>query len=224
MNPTFFDIKYFFSIFVKILSAINITLSLAFISLILSLIIGVFSAISEFYNIKFFKTLSRVYVSIFRGTPLLPQLFFFYFGIAYFSETVRNLSAFTATAIVLSLNMGSYMSENIRGALKAIDKGQIEAAESLGLSNWQTMRRILAPQAFRIAFPSLFNNFIDLIKGSSISFVVGVPDIMGMGKIESAKTFRFFEGYASVMLIYWCIINLLTIIQRKIEYRLNSKY
>jgi len=219
-----FSTEYFIEVVPTIAAALNVTLSLTFISLILSLAIGVIVAVADYYKIGILNRICRVYVSIFRGTPLLPQLFFFYFGIAYFSETVRNMSPFTASAIVLSLNMGAYMSENIRGAIFAVDKGQIEAANSFGMSRIQTMKRIIAPQAFRVAFPSLFNNFIDLLKGSSIAFVVGVVDIMGQAKIEAAVTFRFFEVYAAVMLIYWCIVTVMGLVQRRIELWCNSKY
>ena len=116
------------------------------------------------------------------------------------------------------------MAENIRGALLSVDSGQIEAAFSFGMSRFQTTTRIIAPQALRVAFPSLFNNFIDLIKGSSISFVVGVVDIMGQAKLEAAITFRFFEVYAAVMLIYWVIITLLGIVQKRIELWCNAAY
>lgn len=134
------------------------------------------------------------------------------------------MSPMTASAIVLSLNMGAYIAENIRGALLSVDSGQIEAAFSFGMSRFQTMRRVIAPQAFRVALPSLFNNLIDLIKGSSISFVVGVVDIMGQAKMEAAITFRFFEVYAAVMLIYWCVITILGFIQKRVERWCSAAY
>lgn len=219
-----FDLSYFVDMVPSISSTLNVTMSLTLIALVFSLMIGAVVAIAEYYKIGVLNQICRAYVSIFRGTPLLPQLFFFYFGVAYFSEFVRNMSPFAATAVVLSLNMGAYMAENIRGALMAIDSGQIEAAFSFGMSRFQTMRRVIAPQALRIAFPSLFNNLIDLLKGSSIAFVVGVVDIMGKAKLEAAITFRFFEVYAAVMLIYWVIITILSFFQRKVEAWCNSAY
>jgi putative amino-acid transport system permease protein len=219
-----FDVGYFLEEIPSIASALDITLILTLVSLVFSLLIGVVVAVAEYYKIAVINQICRVYVSIFRGTPLLPQLFFFYFGVAYFSDIVKNMDPVTATAIVLSLNMGSYMSENIRGALLSVDSGQIEAAFSFGMSRFQTMRRIIAPQAFRVAFPSLFNNFIDLLKSSSMAFVVGAVDIMGKAKLDAAITFRFFEVYAAVMLIYWCIITVLGIVQRRIEAWCNAAY
>lgn len=219
-----FDLNYFLEMIPSIASALNVTAVLSLVSLFFSLLIGAIVAVAEYYKIAVLNQICRVYVSIFRGTPLMPQLFFFYFGIAYFSEFVRNMSPMTASAIVLSLNMGAYMSENIRGALLSVEPGQIEAAFSFGMTKLQAMRRVIAPQAFRVAFPSLFNNFIDLIKGSSSAFVIGVVDIMGQARLEAAITFRFFEVYAAVMLIYWIIITLLGLVQKRIERWCNAAY
>lgn len=219
-----FSVSYFLEMIPSIASALNVTLELTAIALVFSLIIGSVAAVAEYYKVSVVNQICKVYVSIFRGTPLLPQLFFFYFGIAYFSDFVKNMSPMTASAIVLSLNMGAYIAENIRGALLSVDSGQIEAAFSFGMSRFQTMRRVIAPQAFRVALPSLFNNLIDLIKGSSISFVVGVVDIMGKAKMEAAITFRFFEVYAAVMLIYWCVITILGFIQKRVERWCNTAY
>lgn len=219
-----FDINYLLEIIPLIASALDTTMSLSVISLIFSLIIGTIVAVAAYYKLKVINQICRVYVSVFRGTPLLPQLFFFYFGLAYFSDFVKNMSPFVASAIVMSLNMGAYVSENIRGALLSVDSGQIEAAFAFGMSRFQTMRRVIAPQAFRVAFPSLFNNFIDLIKGSSIAFVIGVVDIMGKAKLEAAITFRFFEVYAAVMLIYWGVTFILSMVQQRIEKWCNSMY
>ena len=214
-----FDITYFLEKIPTIASALNVTMELTMISLLCSLLLGTVVALANYYNIVILNTVCKIYTSIFRATPLLPQLFFFYFGLAYFSDYIKNMSPMMASAIILSLNMGAYMSENIRGALLAVDSGQIEAAMSLGMNRIQTMTRIVGVQAFQIALPSLFNNFIDLIKGSSIAFVVGVVDIMGRAKIEAANTFRFFEVYAAVMLIYWVLITILSYFQKKIEQR-----
>lgn len=219
-----FSVSYFLEMIPSIASALDVTLELTAIALVFSLIIGSVAAVAEYYKITIVNQICKIYVSVFRGTPLLPQLFFFYFGIAYFSDFVKNMSPMTASAIVLSLNMGAYIAENIRGALLSVDLGQIEAAFSFGMSRFQTMRRVIAPQAFRVALPSLFNNLIDLIKGSSISFVVGVVDIMGQAKMEAAITFRFFEVYAAVMLIYWCVITILGFIQKRVERWCSAAY
>ncbi|HDF2902681.1 TPA: amino acid ABC transporter permease, partial [Clostridioides difficile] len=202
-----FNMKYFLELFPIIMKSFNVTVILAISSLVFSLIIGTIVALSSYYKVKVLNQICKVYVSIFRGTPLMPQLFFLYFGLAYMNDFVKNMDPVFATSIVLSLNMGAYMSETIRASILSIDKGQIEAAYVMGLTNLQTMKRIVIPQAVRVALPSLFNNFIDLIKGSSVAFVVGVNDIMGAAKSQGALSFKFFEVYGAVMVIYWCIIT-----------------
>ncbi|RHQ98750.1 amino acid ABC transporter permease [Peptoclostridium sp. AF21-18] len=219
-----FEVSYFLEVMPKILGALGVTLELSVIALVIAIILGLVSAVSNYYNIKGINFICKIYISIFRGTPLMPQLFFFCYGIAYISETVKNMDPLLASAIVLGLNVGAYMSENIRGAFMSVDKGQLEAAFSFGMSKYQTMVKVVMPQAMRSAFPSLFNNLIDLIKGTSIAFTVGVADIMGMAKMEGAFTFRFFEVYAAVMIIYWVIITILSFVQKKLEIRCNLAY
>lgn len=220
-----FNLEYFFKILPIILvNGLRVTISLTLIVTICSLIIGLIVAIITYYRIKPLNYLCSLYVSIFRGTPLLPQIFFIYFGLAYFSETVRAMSPFTATGIVMSLNIGAYMSETIRASFLSVDEGQKEAAYSLGMSNLQLMQRIIVPQAVRVAIPTLFNNIVDIIKATSVAFVVGVPDIMGVAKTEGAMSFRYFEIYAAIMLIYWIIITLFTFIQKNLEYKLERLY
>lgn len=126
--------------------------------------------------------------------------------------------------IVMSLNMGAFMSESIRGALLSVDEGQKEAAYSLGMTNFQLVTRIVIPQAVRIALPPLFNDVINLIKMTSLAFMLGVPDVMGAAKIEGARTFRYFEIYAAVMLIYWVIIFVLGILHKLLEKKCASMY
>ena len=116
------------------------------------------------------------------------------------------------------------MSESIRGALLSVDEGQKEAAYSLGMTNLQLVVRIIIPQAVRIALPPLFNDVINLIKMTSLAFMIGVPDIMGAAKIEGAKTFRYFEIYAAVMLIYWIIVFVLGIAHKFLEKKCASMY
>ena len=129
-----------------------------------------------------------------------------------------------AVAVVMSFNMGAFMSESIRGALLSVDEGQKEAAYSLGMTNFQLITRIIIPQAVRVALPPLFNDVINLIKMTSLAFMLGVPDIMGAAKIEGAKTFRYFEIYAAVMLIYWVIIFLLGLVHKVLEKKCANMY
>lgn len=217
-----FDFDYFLEVVPAIARSLDVTITLTLWSALLSLLIGTFVAVVAFYNVRVLNPLCKVYVSIFRGTPLLPQLFFAYFGMAYFFDFVKEMTPYTASAIVLSLNMGAYMSESIRGAICAVGRGQREAAAALGMNDLQIMFYVIIPQAVRIAVPSLFNNIIDLVKGSSVTFSVGVADIMGASKIEGALTSNYFAVYAAVMLIYWLLISALSLVQNRLErvYRL----
>ena len=201
-----FKVSYFLEVLPIIASKVNVTFELTIAATIFALVVGVIIAIIGYYKIPGLYQLTRVYVSIMRGTPVVAQLYFFYYGIALYSAIVRNMTPLIAVAVVMSLNMGAFMSESIRGALLSVDEGQKEAAYSLGMTNFQLVTRIVIPQAVRVALPPLFNDIINLIKMTSLAFMLGVPDIMGAAKIEGARTFRYFEIYAAVMLVYWLII------------------
>ena len=154
----------------------------------------------------------------------MGDIYIIHYGIALYSNFVKNMTPLVAVAVVMSLNMGAFMSESIRGALLSVDEGQKEAAYSLGMTNLQLVVRIIIPQAVRIALPPLFNDVINLIKMTSLAFMIGVPDIMGAAKIEGAKTFRYFEIYAAVMLIYWIIVFILGIVHKFLEKKCASMY
>ena len=219
-----FNWEYFFQTLPYVASKLNITLSLTIISAIFSLIIGMVFALISYYKVVGLSQLLKVWVSFIRGTPVATQLFFFYYGLANLSSWILNMSPTVAVAVIMSLNMGAFVSETIRGSLISVDEGQREAAMSLGMSGWQMTSRIVIPQAIRVALPPLFNALINLFKMSSLAFLVGVRDVMGAAKIEGANTFQFFECYACVMLIYWVITLILTAFQKVLEKRCDSIY
>lgn len=212
-----FKFSYFLEMIPKIFLKLNVTLTLTFISIFFALIIGTLLAVVIYYKVKVLDKLAYVYISIMRGTPIVAQLYFFYFGVAIYSTVVRDMSPMTAVAIVISLNVGAFMAESIRAALLSVDEGQKEAAYSLGMSNMQLVTRIIIPQAMRVAIPPLFNDVINIIKLSSLSFMVGVIDIMGAAKIECAKSFRYFEIYAAVMVVYWVVIFVFDMLRKYLE-------
>ena len=191
-----FKVSYFLEVLPIIASKVNITFELTIAATIFALIVGVIIAIIGYYKIPVLYQLTRVYVSIMRGTPVVAQLYFFYYGIALYSAFVRNMTPLIAVAVVMSFNMGAFMSESIRGALLSVDEGQKEAAYSLGMT----------------------------IKMTSLAFMLGVPDIMGAAKIEGARTFRYFEIYAAVMLVYWLIIFVLGILHKLLEKKCANMY
>lgn len=219
-----FKISYFMEVLPTIASKVNVTFELTIAATVFALLVGVVIAIIGYYKIPVLSQLTRIYVSVMRGTPVVAQLYFFYYGVALYSNIVKNMTPLVAVAVVMSLNMGAFMSESIRGALLSVDEGQKEAAYSLGMTNLQLIIRIIIPQAVRIALPPLFNDVINLIKMTSLAFMIGVPDIMGAAKIEGARTFRYFEIYAAVMLIYWIIVFVLGIAHKFLEKKCASMY
>ena len=172
--------------------------------------------------IKIVKFILACYVEFFRGTPMMAQAMFIYFGSAAVFNI--NMSIWFAAFFIVSINTGAYMAETVRGGILSVDEGQKEAAYSLGMTNFQLVTRIIIPQAVRVALPPLFNDVINLIKMTSLAFMLGVPDIMGAAKIEGARTFRYFEIYAAVMLVYWLIIFVLGILHKLLEKKCANMY
>ena len=219
-----FNFSYFFEVLPKVADHLSVTLELTAVSAVFALCIGLVVAIIAYYKIPVLYPVTRAYVFLMRGTPAIVQLYFFYYGIATFSKFIREMDPVPAVAIVMSLHIGAFMSESIRAALMSVDQGQKEAALSLGMSNLQLVRRIIIPQATRIALPTLFNDIINLVKLSSLAFMLGVIDIMGAAKIEGSYTFRYFEIYAAVMVIYLVVIGILTLIHKRIAARNADAY
>ena len=212
-----FKFDYFLYCIPQIAARLDVTLELTFVSAALALLIGVLVAMIATYKVKVLYPITRVYVSFMRGTPVVAQLYFFYFGMAVYSTAIRDMTPMVAVSIVMSLNVGAFMSESIRGALLSVDEGQREAAASLGMTNAQTFWRIVVPQA-------VFNDVINLIKMSSLSFMIGVPDIMGAAKILGANSFRYFEIYAAVMLVYWIVILAFSALSKWLQRRCEQMY
>ena len=219
-----FSVSYFLDVLPKMAATLGITIQLSAVSAVCALIIGVIVSVLRYYRVPVLKQLTGVYLSIFRSTPLMPQLFLFYFGLATVSTFIRDMDAITAAAIIMSLHQGSYMAENIRGALMSVDEGQKEAAASLGLSNLQTMSHIIIPQAARVALPPLFNDFVSILKMSSVVFVVGVTDLMGRAKILAGNSGRNFEVYVAAMILYWVIVNIMNLFQHWLERKCAEAY
>ena len=219
-----FDFSYFLEVFPGIASKLQVTLMLTVTAAFFSLIIGVIIAVIGYYKVKMLYPITRLYLSVLRGTPVVAQLYFFYYGLARVSEIVLNMKPITAVAFVLSLNTGAFMSESIRGALLSVDPGQKEAAAMLRLSEFQAIRRIVLPQAFRTALPALFNDLINLLKSTSLAFMLGIRDIMGQAKSEGAQSFRYFEIYLAVMVIYWLVVLVLTQVHKVLDTKCSEMY
>ncbi|AXH14014.1 amino acid ABC transporter permease [Malaciobacter mytili] len=221
---TSFDIDYTLGIFPILFKYIDITISMALIATAIALVIAIIIAIIKTFKIKFLSSFCDLYISFLRGTPLIVQLFLLYFGLPQILPIFSNLDAYSASIAGLSLHFSAYMAESIRGAISSIDKGQFEAASSLGMSKTQSFSHIILPQAIRVAIPSLMNNFIDLIKSTSLAFTLGVPEIMAKAQLEASSSYKYFEAFLAVALVYWVIVITFTYLQKRIEKRLNKAY
>ena len=164
-------------------------------------------------------------MDIVRGVPMIVLAFFVFFGVPYFFKNVigRNilLSALTAGTICLALNCGAYMAEIIRAGIQSVDKGQMEAARSLGLTYWKSMFRVVLPQAIRTMIPSIINQFIITLKDTSILSVIGFPELVNSAKNVVAITFKSFETWLIVGIMYLIIITALSKLAKVLERRLN---
>jgi putative amino-acid transport system permease protein len=200
------------------------TLYLTLVASFFGLIIGLILAVISYYEIKILNPIAKVYLFVMRGAPLVALLYFFYYGLASYSDFVSEMNPLNAVSIIISLTAGGFMAESIRGALISVEEGQKDAAYSLGLTNAELMRRVIIPQAVRIAVPSLFNNVISITKMTSLSFMLGVVDIMGAARLEGSRTFSYFEIYGGVIIVYLVLVGLLMLVQRYVARKSSEAY
>ncbi|MDR1986802.1 MAG: amino acid ABC transporter permease [Treponema sp.] len=199
----------------EILTALPVTLFLAFIAGGIGLIIAFGVALVRYFNVRFLSGVCKGYVSYIRGTPALVQIMLVYFGIPLIlralneymgtSFNVNGVPRMVFAIVALSFNAGAYMSETIRSALLAVDVGQLEAAYSVNMSVRQALVRIVVPQAFGIALPPLANTLVSLIKETSLVFTISIIDLMARARIVGSRGYRFFEIYVVVSIIYWIL-------------------
>ncbi len=219
-----FKLDYFAAMIPKVIKLLPATVKAALLSLILSLLMGLVLAVIRQYKIRGLHILSSIYVSFFRGTPFIAQLFLFYYGLATISTTIKEMSSFHALVICLSANYCAFMSEDIRAALNSVSRDQYEAGLSIGMKPFAVITKIIIPQATRIAIPGLSNNFINLFKSTSIGFMIGFKDMMAVVSMETSRTYRFLEGYLVAVVIYWAIISVLNVLQSRLEKKINRIY
>lgn len=182
-----------------------ITLQLTAVSILLGLIGGSLLGIGRLSSAKVVSLLARCYVDFFRGTPLLVQLFMIYFGLPSLIQSMGlpfQLNQWTAAIVALSLNSAAYIAEIVRAGIQSIELGQREASQSLGLGAIQTMRYVIFPQAFRRMIPPLGNEFISMLKDTSLVAVIGFEELFRRGQLVVAQNFRSFEIYTAVALVY----------------------
>ncbi|MFC7393472.1 amino acid ABC transporter permease [Scopulibacillus cellulosilyticus] len=191
-----------------------ITIPLTLITFILGLILGLLTAMARLSRFRLLDLIARFYVWIFRGTPLLVQLFILFYGLPSIGLT---LSPFVAAVIGFTLNMGAYNSEIIRAAIKSIDKGQWEAAYSISMTKRQAMRRIIIPQAARVSIPPLGNSFIGLIKDTSLAATITLTELFREGQQIASVNYEPLWMYIEVAFVYLIFCTILTYLQGYVE-------
>jgi polar amino acid transport system permease protein len=206
-------------------------MEIALISFAGSLAIGFLVAIVKIKKIRFIAPIASFYVAFTRGTPVLVQLYLTYYGIpmalmainqAYGTHfNVNGIAPIVFALLALSLNEAAYSSESIRAAIESVDKGQMEAALSIGMTAPQALRRIILPEAMVVALPSLGNSLIGLIKGTSLVFVTAVVEMTAAGRLLASRNFRYFEMYISLAIIYFLITSVVSRLLRWAEKQLR---
>jgi len=223
-DPTQAENTSFFSLlansFPALMKGLGLTLLATALSLLFALVLGIVFGFFKVGENKILRGVATVYVAIFRGTPLLVQAFFFYFGLP--QMTGMPIDVLTAGVLTLSLNAGAYMTEIVRGGIQSVDPGQLEASRSLGLSYVTSMRRVIVPQAIKIMTPSFINQFVITLKDTSLLAVIGFAELTYAGQQIYASNFRTGETLLIVGAIYFIVITLLTQLSNVLDRKFNK--
>ncbi|MGH7707397.1 MAG: cystine ABC transporter permease [Vulcanimicrobiaceae bacterium] len=199
-----------------LLKGAGYTIELSVGGMFFGLILGFGLALMRLSPVAALRRIAGFYVSFIRGTPLLVQLFLIYYGLAQFG---LRLDPIPSALIGFSLNIGGYTSEIIRGAIASIDRGQWEAAFSIGMTSTQAMRRVIVPQAARVALPPLGNSFISLVKDTSLAATIQVPELFRQAQLITARTYQVFAMYLAAAVIYWVLSSVLAWFEQRLEAR-----
>ncbi|MGP3777808.1 amino acid ABC transporter permease [Halanaerobium saccharolyticum] len=203
--------REFYPLFLR---GLGVTVFVTIISCFSGTILGTFLALGKIYGNKFVSAVVRIFISIIRGTPLLVQLFIIYYGLPAYGI---RLTPITAAVISFIINSGAYQAEYLRGSIQSISGSQLKAAQSIGMSKWQGIRYIILPQALRRVIPAWTNEFIYMIKYSSLAYVIGARELMTEGKLIASRNYQFFNVYFIVALIYLVVIILFVYLFNRIE-------
>jgi len=198
---------------------IQLTFIITIVGVAIGFVIGTFTGLGRLSKNPFIFGLCTVYVEIIRGTPILVQILFIYFGISDLFGI--NLDKITASIIAIALNAGAYIAEIVRGGVQSIDKGQFEAGDSIGLTKSQTMRLIIWPQAFKRMIPPLGNQFIISLKDTSLFSAIAVNELLYQGRMYASSVFVYFEPYLMVAFLYLAITIPASLLLRRLERRLD---
>lgn len=223
----FIDWKFVIVSIPKIIEMVPFTLSMLGIALVFGIVIAFAAALCRVHNVRFFNRFFAGYVSFIRGTPFIIQLFLIYYAMPSIlfklGIDINNYSKTFFVILTFVINSGAYISEIFRSALLSVEEGQSEAAYSIGLNGAQTFFLIVFPQAMKMAIPNFGSTLISLIKETSIAFNIGIVDIMGKAKIISGYSYRFFETYVAVAIVYWVINICVELIFGVVNYKINCR-
>jgi putative amino-acid transport system permease protein len=216
------DLEYMLGLVPIILGYVPLTIGMAMAAMVGALVLASLMAVERVVRVPVLDAVVQLFISFFRGTPLLVQLFLFYYGLPQLLPVLAGINGVTAAILGLTLHFSAYMAESIRAAILGVDRSQWEAAQSVGMTQTQSMRRIILPQAARVAAPTLVNYFIDMIKSTSLAFTLGVTEMMGATQKEAAGSFLYFEAFLVVAILYWVIVEMFSFLQKRLEFRLNK--
>ena len=218
MNPNI--VKLLLESFMKILiPGLTVTIPLTLISFFLAMIIAIITALIQYANVPVLKQIARFYIWVIRGTPLLVQLYVVFFGLP--SIGIR-VAAFPSAVAVFAVNEGAYCAETMRAAIESVPAGQLEAGYCVGMNYAQIMTRIVLPQAFRTAFPPLFNSLIGMVKDTSLAANITVAEMFFATQRIAGRTYQFMALYLELAFIYLIFSTVLTRVQAFGEKRLNA--
>ncbi|MGQ9473745.1 MAG: amino acid ABC transporter permease [Candidatus Caldatribacteriaceae bacterium] len=213
-----FDISALYKAFPALFWGATVTLRVTVLSIVIGLIIGIVAGLARVWPNTFSRAISSIYIELIRGTPLLVQIFLVYFGLPALG---LNLDPFIAGIIAMGINSGAYVGEIVRGGIESISQGQMEAALSLGMTWWQAMYYVILPQAFVRILPPLGNEFIALLKDSSLVSTIAIAELTRTGQIIITRTFKSFEIWSGVALFYFLMTYAISRVVKYSEHRLR---
>jgi L-cystine transport system permease protein len=220
----------------KLMLKIPISLEITFVSLIFGFLIGVAVALIRIYRVKILCRPADFYVSVIRGTPMLLHVYTVYLGIPLMFDALAKYAGWSARSkdiptiafifIALSVNSGAYMSETVRSGILAVQKGEIEAGYSVGMTTMQVLRRIVLPQALVVCLPNLCNSIVSLLHGSALASFIGVSEITNTANMLAGDNWKFFESFVAAAILYWgCAIvieQIMGYLERKMARRCGA--
>jgi glutamine transport system permease protein len=209
-----------------LLAGLQTTLLVTVVSLVIAMVLGILVCLMNISHNKVLRGIAKFYIWIIRGTPMLVQAFYVYFAIPQLMQALTGsdfrIDIVTASILTLTLNAGAYISEIFRGSIQSVDKGQMEAARSLGVGYAPSMQKIIIPQAVRICLPSLVNQCIITLKDSTIMYALGLPEVMNQAAVYVGRTMDSFSTYTWVAIIFLVITSVLMLVSSALEKRIRK--